>query len=414
VNQEVLAPASPPDTIAHMKWESLFAERTRGARRSTVREFIKMSSQPGMISFAGGMPDPDLFPTHELEEALARVLKNRATTAMQYGEAEGLLELREWIAQDFSSRGVPLKSSDILITTGSQQGLDIVGRTLINPGDPVAVENPTYLAALASWGPLGPKFIPLETDANGLTPNAIQDTGRGNAKLLYTMPDFQNPTGQSLPLERRRLLIKAAAGARCPILEDNPYGALRYDGEEIPTLLELGWTNQNIIHIGTFSKTLIPGLRVGFLIAPPEFMEQAIRTKQPLDLHTSTFAQCVVLELLKANILATRLPMLRKAYGERCHAMFTALKDEMPEEVTWTKPNGGFFIFATLPDGVASADLLKRTLAEKVAFVPGDEFHIGDSGRNTLRLNFTKSKPQDIQTGIQRIAKCLKEMLSER
>lgn len=394
-----------------MNWNQSFASRTGEMRRSTVREVLKLAVRPDMISFGGGLPAPELFPVEEVRQATEAVLRRHPERALQYGETEGIAELRDSIARSCSRPGLPVRRENVLIVTGSQQALDLVGRVLLDPGDAVLVENPTYLAALGAWRPLGARFRLLPSDGEGMQVSALPAVPPSKTKLLYCIPNFQNPTGATLSLERRRALVAWSQSTGVPILEDDPYGELRYEGDVLPSLLELSAAlaatetlTGGVIHLGTFSKTLAPGLRVGWVVAPEPVIEKLTLAKQSADLHTSTLCQFVVLELVRAGVLARHLPRLRAAYRMRRDAMRIALREHFPADVTWTEPAGGLFLFVKLPERINAAELLPLALARGVAFVPGEDFHANGGGQNTLRLNFSNASPERIMEGIRRLA----------
>lgn len=341
-------------------------------RRSAIRELLRCTRQPEMISFAGGLPAPEMFPLEEVRGA-AKALN---ASALQYGETEGVAELRDWVAQRFNR-----PRENVLIVSGAQQGLDLLGRVLLNEGDPVEVENPTYLALLSAWRPLGVRFV------------------REHGKIAYTVPNYQNPQGTTLDLAQRRALLDRGIG----IIEDDPYRELCFEGEPLPTLLELD-RGENVIHVNTFSKVLAPGLRVGWVIGPEAVIEKLVQAKQAVDLQTSTFNQLLILELLRSGIWERQIPRLRATYRERRDVMLAALEKHFPEEATWTRPVGGMFLMVHLPPDMNAAELLPACLENNVAFVPGEEFHIDGTGQNTMRLNFSNAKPERIEEGIRRLA----------
>lgn len=386
-------------------------------RRSAIRELLKVTSQPGMISFAGGVPAPELFPLEAIARASQSVLKGRGRQALQYGETEGVAELRAWIAARFSLRHLPIDFQNVMIVSGSQQALELIGRIFINPLDRVLVENPTYLALLSAWRPLLPTFVPAASDADGMRVDALPGLPQRRPKLVYVVPNFQNPQGTTLSLARRRQLVQWAHG-QTGLVEDNPYGDLRYEGEALPHLIHLDATRTNegtklttnVIHVGTFSKVLAPGLRVGWVIAEAEVIDRLVQAKQAADLHTSTFCQHVVLELIRNGILEAQIPKLREAYRFRRDAMLTALEKYFPAGCAWTRPSGGMFLFLTLP-GCDVQRLLDRALDRQVAFVPGENFFVDNTGSNTIRLNFSNAAPSQIEEGVKRLATALREQL---
>ena len=372
-----------------MNWPSLFAQRTRHMKRSAIRELLRCTARPDMISFAGGLPGSDLFPVEEVREATAKVLKDSPVAALQYGETEGIAALRDWVAEHFSRAGFKLERKNVLIVSGAQQGLDALGRVLLNEGDVVAVENPTYLALLSAWRPLMPRFVtPADTEG---------------AKVIYVIPNFQNPQGTSLDVAERKKLIEHARATGAAIVEDDPYRELAYDTDLPPTMLELDGA-ENVVYTSTFSKVIAPGLRVGWVIGNEALIEKLIHAKQGMDLHTSTFNQLLVLELLRRGIWEKQIPRLRTAYRERRDAMLSALEKHFPKDVHWTRPAGGMFLMVHLPPRFSAAELLPACLEKNVAFVPGEEFYLNGAGKNTLRLSFSNASPERIAEGIRRLA----------
>jgi 2-aminoadipate transaminase len=367
-----------------------------------------------MISFAGGLPAPELFPVTEIQQATEEVLGRRAGRALQYGETEGLGDLRDWIAGCLAQRGLDCTRSNILITTGAQQGLDLLGRVLLDPDDLVLVENPTYMAALSAWRPLGVRYAGLRSDQSGILGDAIESLPGFGAKMMYCIPNFQNPQGTTLALDRRIALVERLRGQPTILVEDDPYAELRFEGEPLPTLLELharggpaSGSDGQVVYLGTVSKVLSPGLRVGWVVGHPLLIEKLTLAKQAADLHTSTFCQEIVLELAKTGTIERHVPVLRRAYHERCQAMLSALERHFPNGATWTRPKGGMFLLVKLPEGFNASELLKRALEVKTAFVPGEEFHLDGEGRNTLRLNFSYAAPEKIAIGIERLSRAL-------
>jgi 2-aminoadipate transaminase len=402
-----------------MNWNDRFAGRTASMKRSAVREFLKLTSQPGMISFAGGLPAPELFPVDEIREATEAIFRCRPAQALQYGEAEGVAELRDWIAQEHSRPGLSLTCANVMVTTGSQQGIDLLGRVFLDPADAVAVENPTYLATLSAWRPFGVRFLPAPCDADGLRADSLAEVLALRPKLLYTIPNFQNPQGTTLAVSRRQQLANVLQSTPVVLIEDNPYGELRYEGEPSPHLYEFAARKEedargselNSIYLGTFSKVLAPGFRVGWVIGPEAVIEKLVQAKQAADLHTSTLCQHVALELVRRGTMENHLPRLRAAYRERRDTMLAALERHFPTEAHWTRPRGGMFLMVTLPGDIEASDLLREALVSQVAFVPGNHFHLDESGKHTLRLNFSNASPERIEEGIRRLGRILKGLL---
>lgn len=399
-----------------MNWNQRFARRTAQMKRSAVRELLKVIARPEIISFAGGLPAPELFPVAELRAASNAVLEREGRRALQYAETEGVSELREWLAVHFSQPGRRIKPANVLITSGAQQGLDLIGRVLLEEGDQVVVENPTYLALLSAWRPLGVAFLATPGDADGLRTDSLEPLLRRRPKLLYTIPNFQNPQGTTLSLERRARLVKLARAHGVGIVEDNPYGELRFGGEPLPHLLDLdtqsaptGGLEFNVIHTGTFSKVLAPGLRVGWVVGSETVVDKLVQAKQAADLHTSTLNQLIAFQLLTSGLLDHQLPRLRLAYQQRRDAMLTALATHFPEGLTWTRPAGGMFLLVTLPTGWDASEILVLALRQNVAFVPGEDFHLEGQGHNTFRLNYSNARPDQIEEGIRRLGGVLRD-----
>ncbi len=381
-------------------------------RRSAVRELLKLTLRPDLISFAGGLPAPELFPVEALAEAARVVLRDRPGAALQYGETEGVGELRDWIAARHSTSSRPLTRENVLIASGAQQGLDLIGRIFLNSGDRVAVQNPTYLALLSAWRPLGVDFVPFYP-GNAESDDPAPSWGLRGARFAYVLPEFRNPTGESLTLRERRRFLEDLAASDALAVEDDPYGDLRYSGDELPSLFELEAREfggeERILRTGTFSKILAPGLRVGWVLAAAPVIDRLTLAKQALDLHTSTMSQHLVLELVRRGVLEGQRERLRGAYRERRDAMLAALEERLPSTVTWTRPEGGMFVFVTLPEGCDTSALLPVAVRHGVAFVPGGEFHVDGTGRNTMRLNFTHAAPERIREGVRRLAEALAE-----
>ncbi|HWA28419.1 MAG TPA: PLP-dependent aminotransferase family protein [Lacunisphaera sp.] len=382
----------------------LFARRMTQMRPSTIREILKVTAQPEVISFAGGLPAPELFPVAEVKAAAESALTRYGSQALQYGPSEGMPLLREWVAAEMNRRGVMAVPADVLMTNGSQQVLDLAGKLYLNAGDVVLTENPTYLAAIQAFQTFEAKFVPVPTDENGLIPETVPELIRVHRpKFLYTIPNFQNPTGITLSAARRQALARIAAEHELVILEDDPYGKLRYRGTDIPPVRHWDEAGQ-VLYASTFSKTIAPGLRLGWVVAPPAIFSRLLILKQASDLHTSSFDQLVAYCYLTQNDQAAHLGRIRRAYGERYEVLDGALRAAMPPGFTWTKPEGGMFLWVTGPERLDAMELLQRAVAHKVAFVPGRDFFPGDAGRNFLRLNYSNSTPERIREGVQRLA----------
>lgn len=397
-----------------VSWEKHYATRASRMGASEIRELLKLIDRPEVISFAGGIPDPVLFPVDAIAAAHARILGDprRAAVALQYSASEGYLPLRDWIAAYMGGLGIACGGEHILITSGAQQALDFIGKLFVSPGDRVLVARPTYLGALQALSAYEPIFDALPRRGD----NRREASGGARQALGYVMPDFQNPTGASLGRDEREELLAAAAALDLPLVEDAAYAALRYEGEAPPPLLALDAARQGgidasrVLYCGTFSKTVAPGLRLGWVAAPREVVRRLVLIKQASDLHSPSLAQMVLHEVVE-EVLPAGLGAIRRAYRARRDAMLAALAREMPPGVSWTRPAGGMFLWLTLPPGVDAAALLVRAIAEaRVAFVPGRAFHADGSGANTLRLNFTLADEARIGEGVARLGALLRQM----
>jgi len=387
-----------------------FADRMRQLRPSTIREILKVTAQPEIISFAGGLPAPELFPVEAVRAAADEVLAQSGREALQYGPSEGFPALREWIAEEMQHRGVAVSAAEVLVTNGSQQVLDLAAKLFLNAGDVVLTENPTYLAAIQAFQTFEARFVPVPTDNKGLIPETLPELiRRHHPKFLYTIPNFQNPTGVTLAAERRSLLARIAAEHALTIIEDDPYGKLRYRGPDIPPVKH--WDEAGrVLYASTFSKTVAPGLRLGWVTAPKEEFSRLLILKQASDLHTSSFDQRVAFTYLTRNDQPAHLERIRRAYGERFAMMDATLGAEMPAAYEWTHPEGGMFLWVTGPAELDGLALLERAIERQVAFVPGRDFFPAEGGSNYLRLNFSNSSPERIREGVRRLATLCREL----
>jgi 2-aminoadipate transaminase len=386
---------------------------------SAIRELLKVTQMPDVISFAGGMPAPEIFPVEEFKEACIRVLDEHGSEALQYGTTDGYLPLREMISRHTNQYGIKVTADNIMITNGSQQALDLLGKIFINPGDRVLVESPTYLGALQAWNTYNAQYVTVPSDDDGIQVDKLEMALRAGPKFMYVLPNFQNPTGVTLPLERRERLVELADRYGVPIIEDDPYGQLRFEGKHIPTVeylddqLHGNGTSYhgNVIYLSTFSKILAPGIRLAWVVATPEIIQKLVTAKQGADLHTSTFNQIVVYEVSRKGFLDEHIKRINSVYKERRDIMLEELEKNMPEGVKWTKPLGGLFLWVSLPEICNSKELLIKAVEKKVAFVPGESFYPNGGGLNTMRLNFSNAQPDMIRIGIRRLAETIKESI---
>ncbi len=386
------------------------ARRAARLNPSTIREILKLTELPGIISLAGGLPAPESFPVEAMAEASARVLRDQPREALQYAASEGFGPLREWLSAQLARDGLKADPARILVTTGSQQGLDLVGKVLVDPGSRVAVEQPTYLGALQAFAPFEPEFQPLACDDEGPLPEAFA-AARG-ARMAYLLPNFQNPSGRSIPAARREAIVAQAAAHGVPIVEDNPYGELWYDEAPPPPLSAAA--GEGAVYLGSFSKVLAPGLRLGFVVAPAALFPKLLQAKQAADLHTPGFNQRVAYEVVRDGFLDTHLPAVRARYKRQRDAMQAALQAHLPAGCRWQKPHGGMFFWVELPPAVDATALLPRAVEAGVAYVPGAPF-FSDGGRSDcLRLSFVTVTPERIDEGVRALAGVIAQALDTR
>ena len=399
-------------------WNEQFASRAARMSSSAIRELLKVTERPDFISFAGGLPAPEVFPVQEVAEASRRVLRDSGAQALQYGATEGYRSLRELVAERISRVGVPATADNVLITTGSQQALDLLGKTLVDSGDRVLVESPTYLAALQAWNTYGAEYLEAPADEDGMQTGDLETLLSAGPKFIYCQPNFQNPSGVTLSAVRRTELARLAADAGVPIVEDDPYRELRFEGDELPRVIEHDARLRgdepyagSVVYLSTFSKILAPGLRVGWVVAAPDLILKLTQAKQATDLHTPTFNQMLAYELDRTGFLERHREVIVREYRARRDAMLAALAESFPAGATWTHPHGGMFLWVRLPESVDTAELLRDAIERQVAFVPGAAFHAHGGGHNTMRLNFSNSAPDTIRTGIARLGDLLRERL---
>lgn len=400
-----------------MQWTDVLATRSTRMKASEIRELLKLLDQPDIISFAGGIPDPALFPAQAFADAFSAAMSGpQAAQALQYSVSEGYLPLRDWIAARMAAIGIPCAADNILITSGSQQALDYLGKLLLSPGDTAMVGWPTYLGALGAFNAYEPRYVRLDPHANA-APDAVRAEARtagGAVKFAYLSADFANPTGETLDQRGREALLDQAEALGCAVIEDAAYQSLRYDGAEVPPILALdirrkgSIENARTIYCGSFSKTLAPGLRVGWVCAAKEVIARLVLMKQAADLHSSSLSQ-IATHSVARDLFDAHVAKLRATYGGRRLRMLGALDREMPEGVRYTRPEGGMFVWLTLPESMDGAALLARAIAEeRVAFVPGGAFFADGSNRNTLRLSFSCASEPQIDEGIRRLGRLLR------
>ena len=391
--------------------EQMLAERTQHMGSSAIREILKVLSRPGIVSLAGGMPAPEAFPMEKMNALCELVLQKHGTAALQYGTTEGFFPLKEALAGYLKENKIETAPENINIATGSQGVLDALGKILITPGDAIAVEAPTYLGALQAFNPYGPRYVQMETDEDGLIPESMKAVIKEHRpKMVYLVPTFQNPTGRTVPLERRQQIAAIAQATDTLIIEDDPYGQLRYRGEFVTPIAAMA--PEHVVYCGSFSKVFAPGLRVGFYIAPQLVEEWLVRAKQGVDLHTSSFSQALAAEFVAGGYLKEHLPKIIELYRPKQEAMLTAMDEFFPQSFTWSQPEGGMFIWAEGPPGMDALKLYDEAINNHVAFVPGRYFYTEEgAGSNTLRLNFTMVDEATIRAAIERLATAMKKFV---
>lgn len=393
-----------------MSIENLLSEGIKATPPSFVRGILKAASDPDVISFAGGLPNPISFPQEELLESMNRIVRTYGSSVFQYSITAGLPELRQYIADRYNRIfGLTLTIDNIIITTGSQQALDLIGKVLLDKGDGVIVEKPTYLAAIQAFSMQQPVFYPVELTEEGMEPEQLEKALRNPVKFIYAIPDFQNPTGLTYSAENRKRIYEILKGKDVVLIEDDPYGELRFDGERLP-YIGAGKLPNSIL-LGTFSKTVTPGMRTGFIISENKELLKCISiAKEACDLHTNIFSQYLIWDYLTNNDLDMHIAKIKALYQKQAQAMMDAMDRYFPSSVKYTKPHGGMFLWVTLPEGVSAMSLFPKALEKKVAFVPGDPFYIGIENANTMRLNYTNADCETIEEGIHRLGELLKEL----
>jgi 2-aminoadipate transaminase len=386
------------------------ARRAARLEPSVIREILKVTERPGIISLAGGLPAPESFPVQAMREACQRVLTDTPREALQYAASEGFGPLREWVAAQLGAQGLRVPAAQVLITNGSQQGLDLVGKVLIDAGASVAVEAPTYLGALQAFAPFEPEFVAVDCDEQGPLPQAL--AAAAGARFLYLLPNFQNPSGRSMGAARRLQVVQAAAQAGLPLVEDNPYGELWFDAPPPPPLAASA--GEGAIYLGSFSKVLAPGLRLGYVVAPPALFPKLLQAKQAADLHTPGFNQRVAHEVIRSGLLDTHLPRVRALYKAQRDAMRAALDKHLPAGCRFSVPAGGMFFWVELPAALDAVTLLPRAVDAGMAYVPGAPFYCRAPRANTLRLSFVTVPPPSIEQGVAALGRVLAAALEAR
>lgn len=389
----------------------VFSNRSKHVKTSEIREMLKITEQSDMISFAGGLPAPELFPIDEMVEICEKVLRTKKGAALQYGSTEGYTPLRETLAKMMKANGIEVDASQVAITTGSQQGLDLTGKVFIDEGDTVYCEGPTYLAALNAFNAYLPNYVEIKMDSDGMLVDQLEEKlSKGpKPKFIYTVPDFQNPSGRTMSLERRKKLYEIASKYDLIIIEDNPYGELCFEGQKLPSIKSFD-RDGRVVYLSTLSKTFAPGLRLGWVSASPAILNKYVIFKQGADLHTNVFAQMLADEFINNYDFWGHIEKIKSVYFKRKNVMLEAIEQFLPREVKVTNPNGGLFLWMELPQNMSSKNLLEKCIDKKVAFVSGKSFFTDGKGDNTMRLNFSNMQEDRIIEGIKRIGEAIKEM----
>ena len=395
-------------------WGAILSGRSERMKSSIIRELLKYTMIPGMISFAGGLPAPEAFPVRDFQDACRWVLGHDAEQALQYGPTEGFAPLKDYLIDAMRRYELPAGRRNILFTNGSQQALDLIGRVFIDKGDKIITGRPTYLGAIQAWNVYGPQYVTVPLDDDGMRIDELEKALEANptAKFIYVLPNFHNPAGTTLPLERRYRLVELAAKYGAFIIEDDPYGELRFEGEDIIPICALH--KENTLYLSTFSKTLAPSLRLGWIVAPEAVIAKLVQAKQGADLHTSSLVQYLAYDICQRGLIRAHVRRIRPVYCERRDAMLAAMEEHFPEGVTWTRPQGGLFLWVRMPQALSALELLEIAVEEKVAFVPGHAFYPdGNDGHCCMRLNFSYSSPEIIEEGIGRLGRAIKRLMAQ-
>lgn len=395
-------------------WDSTLARRTEQMRSSIIRELLKFTQLPGVISFAGGMPAPELFPVRDFKEACAWILEHEAEQALQYGTTEGFPPLKAYLVESMLKYDLPAAPENVLMTNGSQQALDLIGKVFIDEGTKIITCRPTYLGAIQAWNVYSPQFVTVPLDDDGMCMDELEQAliAHPDARFVYVLPNFHNPAGTTLSLDRRYRLVELAAKHGVFIIEDDPYGELRFEGEDLTPICALH--KENTIYLSTFSKTLAPGLRLGWIVAPRVVIAKLIQAKQGADLNTSTFVQYLAYDICSRGLIKQHVKKIRQVYRDRRDVMLEAMQEYFPEGVTWTRPQGGLFLWVRVPECINTEELLTIALEEKVAFVPGRAFYPdGLDGTCCMRMNFSYAQPDMIREGIRRLGRAIKREMAK-
>jgi 2-aminoadipate transaminase len=394
-------------------WDHVWADRTKHMQSSIIRELLKFTMQPDVISLAGGLPAPEAFPVRGFQDACHWILEHDAEQALQYGPTDGYPPLKDYLIEYMAKYELPAVRGNVLFTNGSQQALDFIGRLFIDEGDKIITCRPTYLGAIQAFNVYGPRYVTVPLDNDGMRMDELEKALKANpgVKFIYVLPNFHNPAGTTLTRDRRLRLVELAVEHHAFIIEDDPYGELRYEGEDITPIFAMH--KENTIYLSTFSKTLAPGLRLGWIVAPERIIGKFIQAKQGADLHTSTLVQYLAFDICDRGIMRAHVRKIRKLYHERRDAMLKAMEEHFPEGVTWTRPHGGLFLWVRMPEYMDAEKLLEIALEEKVAFVPGRAFYPdGEEGRCCMRMNFSYSAPEIIEEGIARLGRAMKRQMA--
>lgn len=397
-----------------VKCNQIFSERAKSMKASEIRELLKLTQKPGIISFAGGLPNPDAFPVESTRRLINELMDDMPESVMQYGSTEGITPLREVLAEEMTGRGMDVDKENILITHGSQQALDLISKILLNPGDTIVVGSPTYLGATGAFRAFQGNMETVPVREDGMDMDLLEEKltkleKEGcKTKFLYLVPTFQNPSGSTIPGDKRRKLLDIASEHDILVVEDSPYSYLRYEGSPQPHLMSLD-DEDRVVRLQTFSKILAPGFRIAWCVGPKEFIDKMVIAKQATDLCTNPFGQYVAYKYVSEGVLDEHLEFIKKLYNEKRLAMLDAMEKHMPDYVEWNRPEGGMFIWAKLPENIDTREMFEKAIKEKVAYVVGDAFYVEDNGHNTMRLNFTHSSEEEIWTGIERLANVIRE-----